>query len=272
VLSNKAVLDAVEKQQTQATPQLEVPQQEAPKSKAPKPTPSAPPEPEPSAEPEEDGTRILSSDQLKQAANVHQQSQSFTDAGSGPRFVATTAPIRGRVFHLAQPGAENTWTLGRSKECEICVAAPSVSRQHSVIKKEDGRFHIKALNESKPFMFNKLPQTSAMLKHNDHLQIGSIELIFRLDETSNTQSHAKQPEEEAYPTKSRVIALALFAVVAVALLLVVIFSQGKPKSEFSIPEKPATVEPASQASETPPSGISGAGEQGTPPTTDSSNE
>jgi len=225
VLSNKAVLDAVKKHQSEehAAPVKQAPAQPS------SPSPAAPVAPPAEKEPEEDGTRILSSDQLKQAAQIHQQYQAFTDTGSGPRFVATTAPIRGQIFNLGASGSSNLWKLGRSRDCDICIPAPSVSRLHSEIRKEDGRFHMKALDENKPFLFNKLPQTTAMLlKHNDHLQIGSIELIFRLDEASQASMPVKE-EKDDYPMKSRIIALVAFALFTIALFGAVLAIQSSKK-------------------------------------------
>ncbi len=214
VMSNKAVLEALQqKQKIDASPISADAGLRSPVSKpAPQPVPD-------DSQAEDDGTRILSQDQLQNAANIHQQSQSFTDSGSGPRFVATTAPIRGQIFQLAEPGPEKSWRLGRSRECEVCVSAPSVSRVHSIISKEDGRFHIRAENQSKPFLFNNLPQTSAMLKHNDHVQIGSIELVFRLDDAVQQPSSEQAQTEKRYSLKSIALIIMFAAAVAILFLL-----------------------------------------------------
>ena len=239
VMSNKAVLDALKTANTSSGA--------VSKSSEPSTPSTITPEPGPESNAEDDGTRVLSHDQLRQAASVHQKSQSFTDFGSGPRFIATTAPIRGQVFKLAEQGTNGAWRLGRSRECEICVAVPSVSRVHAVITKEDGRFHIKAENEAKPFMFNNMPQSSAMLKHNDHLQIGSIELIFRLDESSSGGQRQVVEEKAKLPLKTITIAAVVF-VIAVILTLILINS---PKDD-KLPKLKSTTKPPSVELDQPP--------------------
>lgn len=232
LVSQKAILDKVEAANTANKAQNDRPAAVSPSIPANTP-----------AEDEDDGTRILSQDQLSNAANINQQAQSFKDSGSGPRLVATTAPIRGQVFPILTTDSQHTWRLGRSKENEICVSAPSVSRLHSIISKRDGRFHIEANDAAKPFMLNKMPQTTAMLKHNDHLQIGSTELIFRLDEASRPNTSKRIEEEEYSPTKTILVAAGTMLAV---LVIAIIVLMNKTTNDEQVP-KPNTLPATSES-------------------------
>ena len=184
--------------------------------------------PSPSSKPAEvnkdgDNTRMLSSDQLNQAVSINKQAKTIADKGTGPRLIATTAPIRGKVFPLPDifEGAE--WKLGRSRDCEVSVSDPSVSRHHATLKKLDGRFHISASESSKALIINEKSIEQAVLKHNDNIQVGHMELVFRLDDNNPTQSAfaLKEPVDNSrkyYPYIAAALVGAGLLLVGMALL------------------------------------------------------
>lgn len=168
-------------------------------------------------EPEGDSTKLLSSDQIANIAAINQKLQQFTDTGSGPRFVATTAPIRGKVFKLDSKVTSNTWRFGRSKECELCVSAPSVSRRHGIIRKEDSRFYFSA-EKGKSIRVNGVEQTEVLLKHNDQILVGPLEFIFRLDEPKTPPPQVITEPEEEHSYK-QIIPIAIVTAIVTLLLI-----------------------------------------------------
>lgn len=156
-----------------------------PENKAPQ-FPPKPPAPS-QTQVEEEHTRTLSPEQIHQAAAINEQLVSFKDSGSGPRLVATSAPIRGKIFQLNTQTAENEWPLGRSNESAIRVPVKSISRHHATLVKKNGLFSIRAENDKELLINGQLTQ-ECMLKHNDHLQLGTIDFVFRLDESQANQN------------------------------------------------------------------------------------
>lgn len=135
----------------------------------------------PSNQNNDDRTYVLSNEEIHNIADINKRFQKFIDTGSGPRLVAATAPIRGKVFQL-NPRGQDRWTLGRSKEHDIVIADPSVSRHHATIEKLDGRFRISLEAQSKEIMLNGAATREAILRHNDELLVGHMEFIFRFDD------------------------------------------------------------------------------------------
>jgi len=204
--------------QTLAEPVKEK-KQEQEKPAAPQSEPSSfPPKPEVSEPPEEENTRILNSEQMRQAAVINEQLVSFKDNGSGPRLVATSAPIRGKVFPLAPNEAE--WPLGRAHESQIRVPVKSISRHHVTLFKKNGLFSIRA-EEDKKLLVNGQIANESLLKHNDHLQIGTIDFVFRLDESSAPNIQA---ENEVSTNNTVWILGACTFVFFIALIFIVLIS------------------------------------------------
>lgn len=144
---------------------------------------------------DDDATRMLNTNEMNKIATINQHLQHFTDEGSGPRFVATSAPIRGKVFPIDLNKQSPQWQLGRSPESDICVSDPSVSRSHAQCEKNnDSRFYIWPTDQNQTVLINGIAQQHAMLKHNDHIQIGNVEFVFRIDEQKNTDKSPSQNE------------------------------------------------------------------------------
>lgn len=190
---------------------------------------SKPEEPKAPATPEipedDDSTRMLSTAQVERFAAFNKQAQKISDKGSGPRFVSKTAPTRGKVYPLSKLEGEQAWRIGRGNDCAICVVDPSVSRFHATaLKKDDGRFYIEASHSSGTLLVNGESTQAALLKHNDQLQIGHVEFIFRLDVQDITPSSIlpEDPEVELDPKK--ILLIAGTAVVVVLAILTMTFA------------------------------------------------
>ena len=84
-----------------------------------------------------------------------------------PRLAAVAGPLKGSTFLLKDEDV----LVGRESSNQICLADPSVSRRHCVIKKEDGQYKIvdlDSLNSSSNFCSAttlKLGSTGAMGTH-----------------------------------------------------------------------------------------------------------
>ncbi|MFT7558881.1 MAG: pSer/pThr/pTyr-binding forkhead associated (FHA) protein [Flavobacteriales bacterium] len=163
--------------------------------------------------PDEDNTRLLSNDQLNQYASINKNLQKVVDHGSGPRLIAMTAPVRGKVFKLNPHNNSYQWSIGRSKSAEVCLPDKSVSRQHAMIEKVDGKFKIHSKPDSSAVLLNGESQQDAILKHNDHVQIGHAEFVFRLDEQQNIADSRKiEPSVETSNTP-KIIALGVVGMI-----------------------------------------------------------
>ena len=168
------------------------------KRKASKPAADVPPlavVAQSASEQDDEHTRLLSSEQVNQYASINKHFQKMMDNGSGPRLIAMTAPIRGKVFKLKNPSQDGRWNIGRSKECQVCLPDKSVSRLHAYLEKSEGKFHVHSNPDSSPVLVNGSEHDMAILKHNDHVQIGHAEFVFRLDEQKNKAERPLIKEE-----------------------------------------------------------------------------
>ncbi len=224
MISRDAILKAV--QQAQSAP-LDATLQSGPPQAEKPPTTPMPAVDEatlsPPPEVDEDHTRMLSSEQINKIASINQHFQKFVDTGSGPRLIASTAPIRGKVFPLAMAEEDAVLSIGRSKESDICISDPSVSRTHARIHRSEGRFHIETADDDKTVLVNGHREHRVMLKHNDQLQIGHVEFVFRLDEQDVDDNPIlnrpeKRPENKEQSRMIMVIAI-VAALLAIALML-----------------------------------------------------
>lgn len=136
----------------------------------------------------DDSTHFLSLKQLDQYVETNKKFQQDFDAGSGPRLIAMTAPIRGKVFSLPTEESVKCWSLGREDSADICLMDASVSREHAFLTKLDAIYQLTSANVVNSVMVNGELCEEANLKHGDLVQIGIFEFVFRLDQK------AKKPE------------------------------------------------------------------------------
>jgi len=68
--------------------------------------------------------------------------------------------------------------LGRSRECDITVDDPNVSRRHAEIRRENGSYWIIDLNSTNGVEVNGERIERARLTHSDTIVIGKTELTF----------------------------------------------------------------------------------------------
>jgi Protein of unknown function (DUF3662)/FHA domain len=69
--------------------------------------------------------------------------------------------------------------IGRSKDCDIRVADPNVSRRHAEIRQEGTAYWVEDLGSTNGMTVNGRRQQRAKLEHEDRITVGSTDLVFR---------------------------------------------------------------------------------------------
>jgi pSer/pThr/pTyr-binding forkhead associated (FHA) protein len=75
-------------------------------------------------------------------------------------------------------------TIGRSKDCDIQLADPNVSRRHAEVRQEGAAYWVVDLGSTNGLEVNGRRQKRAKLRQGDKITLGSTELVFRR-ETEN---------------------------------------------------------------------------------------
>jgi hypothetical protein len=71
--------------------------------------------------------------------------------------------------------------IGRSRECEIMVEDPNVSRKHAEVRRDGGRWVIADLGSTNGIKVNGRRVDRAQLEPGDRITLGLTELTFELD-------------------------------------------------------------------------------------------
>ncbi|HEY0004818.1 MAG TPA: sigma 54-interacting transcriptional regulator [Pyrinomonadaceae bacterium] len=95
-----------------------------------------------------------------------------------PRLAAITGPLKGKVFTLDKDEV----CIGRETSTELCIPDRSVSRRHSLIKREADEFQITDLESLNSTFINGVPVKQRLLAHGDRIKIGDSLLLFLLHE------------------------------------------------------------------------------------------
>ena len=74
---------------------------------------------------------------------------------------------------------KDSTVIGRSKECDIRLADPNVSRRHAEVRQEGATYWILDLGSTNGLTVNGRRQQRAQLEHEDRITVGSTELVFR---------------------------------------------------------------------------------------------
>ncbi len=73
--------------------------------------------------------------------------------------------------------SETRYVLGRGSDCPIPLADSNVSRHHAELKFDGSAWVITDLGSANGTFVNGSPVSSAVLKHLDAIQIGSVVLV-----------------------------------------------------------------------------------------------
>jgi hypothetical protein len=128
------------------------------------------PDKEPEAAAEPGATRIY------RATPVETEAASAEELGVEPEpEPPATLSIGSKVHELEK----DTAVIGRSKESDIRVSDPNVSRRHAEIRQDGSTFWIVDLDSTNGVSVNGRAVKRAKLDHEDRITLGSTELVFR---------------------------------------------------------------------------------------------
>jgi hypothetical protein len=97
------------------------------------------------------------------------------ELGVEPEPEVVTLDANGKQHRIDQ----GSIVIGRSKDCDIRLADPNVSRRHAELRREGQAYWILDLGSTNGLTVNGRRQQRAQLKNDDHITIGSTELVFR---------------------------------------------------------------------------------------------
>ena len=117
------------------------------------------------------------------ATRIYRATPSETEAVSAeelgmapePAPVPATVTVNGNQHSLEKP----TMVIGRSKDCDIRVADPNISRRHAEIRQEGSTYWIVDLDSTNGLSVNGRASKRAKLDNEDRITLGSTELVFR---------------------------------------------------------------------------------------------
>jgi hypothetical protein len=119
--------------------------------------------------PEPGETRIY------RAAPVETEAASAEELGLDPEpEPAATLTVNGKAHELEKA----TVVIGRSKNCDIRVSDPNVSRRHAEVRQEGSTYWIVDLGSTNGISVNGHALKRAKLDDDDRITLGSTELVF----------------------------------------------------------------------------------------------
>jgi pSer/pThr/pTyr-binding forkhead associated (FHA) protein len=133
-------------------------------------------------------TQFLSTAQLDRLVERGRMDQQDLNVGSGPRLIVMTAPLRGKLFELRDAPVGTNWQLGRDANAEICLNDKTISNDHARLAKTTDGYQLTATHAKNGILVNGFAKGRAFLNHNDKIQIGRTELVFKTDENHNVSS------------------------------------------------------------------------------------
>jgi hypothetical protein len=126
------------------------------------PQPGAPP-----SQPEPGATMVY------RKPPVETEAVSAEELGLGRESVSLT--VNGTKHELDGGHA----VIGRSKECDIQLPDPNVSRRHAEVRQEGAAYWVIDLDSTNGMEVNGRRQKRAKLRQGDRITLGSTELVFR---------------------------------------------------------------------------------------------
>lgn len=102
-------------------------------------------------------------------------------AGSGPRLLAQSAPIRGKCYQLAATDAKKAWTIGRASNADVQLSEEGIDLIHAHIEQGEQGFKIRTTRTTNGMLINGKFKGEALLKHGDSIHFGRIEFTYRDD-------------------------------------------------------------------------------------------
>jgi len=173
----------------------------------------------------EDRTQFLSASQLDRLVERGRHDQDL-QVGSGPRFIVMTAPLRGKLFELEAAPVGTNWQIGRDPASEICLNDKTISNDHARLAKTPDGFVLTATHAKNGILVNGNPKNRAFLRHNDRIQIGRTELVFKTDANTKRPTQVPAYESLSENTGSRRYSI-IITVVALVVLITALFATSR---------------------------------------------
>lgn len=169
---------------------------------------------------QEDRTQMLSAVQLDRMVERGRMDQDI-HVGSGPRLIVMTAPLRGKLFELGKAPLGTNWQIGRDLNAEICLNDKTISNDHARLAKVGEGYLLTATHAKNGILINGFAKGRVYLNHNDKVQIGRTELVFKTDEnTEQAKPLAGQDGlADGYRMRRYSIAVTLIALVVLVTAL-----------------------------------------------------
>lgn len=130
-------------------------------------------------EPLDAPTRIISDLQIGQFVERNRAMHKEIIVGSGPRIIVMTAPLRGKYFGLDED--LTSWKIGRAVDADIRLTDKTISADHARILRVDDGFMLQTSHSKSNVLVNGLLAHNTLLQHDDNIQVGSTELVFKTD-------------------------------------------------------------------------------------------
>jgi pSer/pThr/pTyr-binding forkhead associated (FHA) protein len=84
------------------------------------------------------------------------------------------------TLHLVPPSSKSSFTLGRSRTCEIHFDDHTVSSQHAALECTSGNYELKDLGSRNGIKVNGKSVTTSSLKSGDTVELGRFTLLFKI--------------------------------------------------------------------------------------------
>lgn len=94
-------------------------------------------------------------------------------------LLVTSGRTKGQTYQVSP---ERDCVIGRTSDCDICIADPRISRRHCVIVPGQAGFLVRDLDSANGLLLNGTKIREAPLKEGDRLTIGSAEMEFHVTE------------------------------------------------------------------------------------------
>ncbi len=92
-----------------------------------------------------------------------------------PKLIVLSKNVRGQTYELTKP----VYTIGRTKDRDICLPDGTVSTLHAeLIKQDDGSYTAEDKGSTNGTRINGIKLTKQKLVSTDILQVGGIELLY----------------------------------------------------------------------------------------------
>ena len=92
----------------------------------------------------------------------------------------------------------DSWILGRSEECDICIDYGFLTKKHVQFLKKESKFYVKDLGSANKTMLNGKelsPQRETLLNPNDEISVADLRILFEVRNTEHSDLMKKLPAE-----------------------------------------------------------------------------